>query len=117
MPYTEITEITELDSILSAKTTCVINYGAKWCRSCVDYLPGYEAISNLEEYNGVKFYKVDLDKVDEAKDQYGITSIPLTVGYVEGEEEKRFIGNNADKLVDLLVSCIATIPTSPVGDT
>lgn len=116
MPYTEITEITELNSILSAKTTCVINYGAKWCRSCVEYLPGYEAISDIEEYEGVKFYKVDLDKVDEAKDQYGIISIPLTVGYVEGEEEKRFIGNNCDKLVDLLTNSIVAIPISPVGN-
>lgn len=114
MPYTEITELSELQHIFEKKSTCIVYYGAKWCKPCNQYINVFDTVSNIPEYNDLSFYKVDIDRVEECKEECGVFSLPLTVIYANGKEENRFIGNDTNKLVDLITS-VLTIPTSPTN--
>ena len=101
MPYTELAEHEELQECITSNESVVVYYGATWCRSCVQGAPILDAVSSMEEYQSVKFYKVDIDKVPESKDSQEIISIPLIVGYVKGKEIKRSVGISTDHLVEI----------------
>lgn len=102
MPYTELAEHEELQECITSNESVVVYYGATWCRSCTQGAPILDAVSNMEEYESVKFYKVDIDKISESKESQEIVSIPLIIGYVKGREIKRSVGISTDHLVEIV---------------
>ena len=106
MPYTEVSQHDELNDCINSNTYVVVYYGAPWCRSCTSYESIYETLSNLDEYNDIKFIKVDVDKVDESKNSKDIVSIPLTISYKNGKEISRFVGTITDKIVEIIEAII-----------
>ena len=105
MPHTELAEHDELEECIKNNESVIVYYGATWCKSCVTGSRIFEAIAQLEEYGGVNFYKVDIDKIPDAKDSQEIVSIPLIVGYCNGKEVARSVGVTTNSLVEIVEKC------------
>jgi thioredoxin 1 len=110
MPYTELAEHDELEECIKNNKSVVIYYGAVWCRSCVKNSAIFETLATLEEYTNVKFYKVDIDKIPDAKESQEIVSIPLIIGYKSGKEVNRSVGVSTDTLVGIVEDCLPVVP-------
>jgi thioredoxin-like negative regulator of GroEL len=74
----------------------VIDLFAHWCVPCQQMLPVIEEISG--EYE-VPFYKVDIDKVPEAKEFTGAKAVPMIIIYKDGRKKEFLFGINSKEAV------------------
>lgn len=78
--------------VFKGNTAVIIDYYAKWCRSCVNLLPIMEKMA--EEYEGdLIVYKVDIEKEEALAKQFRVRGLPVM--YVipkNGEYIKRYDG-------------------------
>lgn len=106
MPYTELKDIGELEECIknSDENMVVIYYGATWCRPCVNGSEVFSVVSDTEEYDKIKFHKVDIDIIEEAKEHQEIVSIPVTIVYRNGKDVNRVVGTNIGNIIELIDS-------------
>jgi thioredoxin 1 len=83
----------------TAEGLSVIDLYAEWCGPCHALSPILEDLS--DDYLGINFYKIDIDKAREyaekkgevaIADQYGVMSIPTLIFLKDGEEVNRITG-------------------------
>lgn len=72
----------ELTSLVETNPIVVVDLWASWCRPCVAFAPIFERASNNRPE--VSFVKIDTEQHPEAIEQFGISSIPTLLGYVDG---------------------------------
>ena len=85
-----------LDEVLTDDLT-IIDYFANWCGPCK--LMG-EVLENLE---GIKIIKIDVDTHEEIAREHGIMSIPTVEIYKNKEMIHKFIGfKTKDKIEEIL---------------
>jgi thiol-disulfide isomerase/thioredoxin len=77
----EITSITELTEVVNNNSEVVIDLFATWCIPCQEMLP---VVTEIAESAPVPFYKIDIDKVPEAKKFTGAKAVPMIIMYKEG---------------------------------
>jgi thiol-disulfide isomerase/thioredoxin len=53
----------------------VIDFWATWCGPCKFISPIFEKLSALQEHQGIKFYKVDVDEQEEISQEVGIRAV------------------------------------------
>ncbi len=68
----------------------IVDMFATWCGPCKMLGPIVEELSN--EYENVKFVKIDVDECEEIAKRYGIMSIPTIIKFVDGKEIDKKIG-------------------------
>lgn len=68
----------------------LIDFFAKWCGPCKMISPIIENLSN--EFNNVKFYKVDVDESSDLANVLGVFSIPTIFLYKKGKLISKKIG-------------------------
>lgn len=83
----EITTIEEFKSVINKNETVVVDLYATWCVPCQQMLPIIEELAG--ETPAVPFYKVDIDKVTEAKEFTGAKAVPMLLIY-KNERKKEF---------------------------
>lgn len=87
----EIKNMAEFEKeAINEEGTVVIDFYATWCRPCKIMTPIIEEIAN--EYNDVKFIKIDIDKNEELAIKYNVMSIPTIIIMKNGEVAKTFVG-------------------------
>ena len=85
-----------LDEVLTDDLT-IIDYFANWCGPCK--LMG-EVLENLE---GIKIIKIDVDTHEEIAREHGIMSIPTVEIYKNKEMIHKFIGfKTKDEIEEIL---------------
>lgn len=92
---TDINQKTLKDLIEESKITnkaILIDFYAEWCGPCKMATPILEKISNME-YEGIDFFKVNVDSNMEIAKEYGIKSIPSFVLLKGGEVKNKMIGS------------------------
>lgn len=109
MPYSDITELSELLSVINTTNPAIIYYGADWCGSCKDGSTIFNTVADLDENDGVSFFKVNISNIPEAQESQNISSIPLIIAYVNGQEYRRFVGVATNKLINLIDKCLAKV--------
>lgn len=89
-----ITSTSEFDQVLSSSgdSLIVVDFFATWCGPCKMIAPLLDKFSN--EYNQVKFLKVDVDQLGDIAQKYSISSMPTLVFIKNGQEVERVIGAN-----------------------
>jgi thioredoxin 1 len=85
----EITNIEELISIVNETPSVVIDLYSMACSPCQQMLP---VVNEIAEDTNVPFYKVDIDKVPEAKEFTGTKAIPMIIMYKEGRKREFVFG-------------------------
>lgn len=89
-----ITSTSEFDQVLSSSgdSLIVVDFFATWCGPCKMIAPLLDKFSN--EYNQVKFSKIDVDQLGDIAQKYSISSMPTLVFIKNGQEVERVIGAN-----------------------
>ena len=94
----------ELDGLVETGAKVVCDFFATWCGPCRMLSPVMEELS--EEFEGVTFAKVDVDKNGDLAASLGVFSIPdvyvfengevkaHNLGYLPKEQMKTFLKNN-----------------------
>ena len=59
----------------------IVDCGAAWCGPCKMFSSIFENVSNMEEYKGIEFKKVDIDDDEGSKyvEEFGIRNIPTVL--------------------------------------
>ncbi|BGP37914.1 mitochondrial thioredoxin [Rhodotorula kratochvilovae] len=95
---THLTTLEECNKLLTAKKDrlTVIDFHAAWCGPCHAIAPVFEKLAN--QYRGVTFCKVDVDKAQEIARAYRVSAMPTFV-FVKGERKVHEVrGANAQAL-------------------
>ena len=85
----EITSIDELTEVVNNNREVVIDLFATWCVPCQQMLP---VVGEIAENSTVPFYKIDIDKVPEAKEFTGAKAVPMIIMYKEGRKREFAFG-------------------------
>ncbi|MFW6311934.1 MAG: thioredoxin [Nanoarchaeota archaeon] len=71
----------------------IVDFYADWCGPCKMMAPIFEELS--EEYEDLKFVKLDTQNNQELSQKYGIQGIPALLVLEDGEEVDRIVGFNS----------------------
>lgn len=80
----------------------VVDFYAQWCGPCKTVSPILEKLS--DEYDEVKFLKVDVDTLSELTLEYEVTSMPTILFFKEGNKEGRVVGANIPALRQVIAA-------------
>ncbi len=80
----------EFDDFIRQNKIAVIDFWAPWCMPCLALSPILKELEN--EFDGVAFAKVNVDRNVDLARQFGIMSIPTIIIFVDGKEADRIIG-------------------------
>jgi thioredoxin 1 len=89
----------DFQEVLSGSTLPVlVDFFAEWCPPCKKLGPTLEALA--EDLEGrLTIVKVNVDKSNLAG-QFGVMNIPTMIVFKDGQEVKRFVGNQAKSALE-----------------
>ncbi|KAJ6191397.1 hypothetical protein N7519_001418 [Penicillium mononematosum] len=91
MPVIELTSKANfLEKILSSEDPVLLDCYADWCSHCKAIAPKIEELSNV--YTQVKFYKVDVDKVEDVGQELGVRAKPTFMLFKGGDKITEVVG-------------------------
>lgn len=79
-----------LQKILGSPDPVVLDCYAEWCSHCKAIEPKIEELSNL--YTPVKFYQVDVDKIEDVGQELGVRAKPTFMLFKDGEKITEIVG-------------------------
>ncbi len=95
-----ISDKTFFDKVLKQKKV-VVACCASWCGPCKKMTPHLENIQ--ENYNGIKFVKLDVEECNLTNDKLGIERLPTLLLFKNGQIMDKYIGyKNESELIDIL---------------
>ncbi len=77
----------DFQSAVGKHNRVLVKFSADWCSVCNGIQKPFEEISDEDEFQGVMFAQVDVDKLDGVSKQNGIVGVP-TFGYYEKGNKK-----------------------------
>jgi thioredoxin 1 len=92
----EITSIEELKQVVEDNRIVLVDLFAQWCLPCQQMLPVVEELSTEET---IPFYKVDIDKVPEAKEFTGAKAVPMIIIFKDGRKKEFAFGVNSKEAI------------------
>ena len=79
-----------MDKVLNSGDAVILDCYAEWCGPCKVVAPKLEEWS--EAYPQVKFYKVDVDKVEEVALELGVRAMPTIMLFKDGQKVTEVVG-------------------------
>ncbi|KGO74018.1 Thioredoxin [Penicillium italicum] len=99
MPVTEITSKADfLKKILGSEDPVLLNCYAESCSYCEGIAPKIEEFSNV--YPQVKFYQVDIEKVEDVTQELGVRVKPTFMLFKGGEKVTEVVGAHLAAIED-----------------
>ena len=88
------------DTIDDIEGYALVKFGASWCGPCKRYAPTFDKFA--EENPAVKCFSIDAEKEQGLCEEYGVSSIPVTLVFKNGELVTKQSGIlTAEKLSEL----------------
>ena len=84
----------------------IVDFWATWCPPCQMIGPKYAAISEMDEYKGITFCKVDVDNNGEAAQAAGISCMPTFKVYKNGTEVDKLEGASEQGIKDMCAKLV-----------
>lgn len=91
MPHIIGTENNFKTEVLDYKGKVLVDFWATWCGPCQMLGPVIDEIS-AELGEKLKVVKVNVDEEQMLSCQYGVTSIPTVILFVNGEQKEQIVG-------------------------
>ena len=76
--------------VLDFNGICIVDFWAPWCGPCKMFGPIFETVE--KDYKNIKFLKLNVDENEDICKKYGVMSIPTTIIFKNGKEEKKNVG-------------------------
>lgn len=83
----------------------LVDFWAEWCMPCKALSPAIEQMAD-EFDNKLKVAKVDVDANPGIPGRFGITGIPTTILFKDGAKVDMFVGNNPQKIREMVERAI-----------
>jgi thioredoxin 1 len=81
----QITSESEFIQLVANSTGYVlVDFFAEWCGPCKRFVPTLEKLA--KEYENIKFYKVDVDILEDIAKEEDISAMPTFILYKDGKE-------------------------------
>ncbi|KAI1692297.1 thioredoxin domain-containing protein [Ditylenchus destructor] len=87
----------QLKGILTNNTKVVVMFHENKAKPCIRIMPMFEGFRTDEKFSGIKFLKLDVDKLDNLED-FDVQTIPTFRFYVHGKKTGEVVGANAGAL-------------------
>jgi thioredoxin 1 len=78
--------------ILGSEDAIILDCYADWCGPCKAIAPKVEEWSDV--HTGVKFYKVEVDKVPDVAQELGVRAMPTFMFFKGGQKVTEVVGAN-----------------------
>ena len=91
---------TEFRKALDSSCLVVVDFAATWCGPCKALAPKLEAMA--KQYSSVRFFKVDVDSLNNVAQMYQINAMPTVLYMRRGMELTRVVGANVAKIEDAI---------------
>lgn len=72
--------------------TSIVYVSASWCGPCKVYAPIMEQLSSELSNSGVKISKINVDDNRDLAIELGVSGVPTTIFFKDGEEKERKVG-------------------------
>lgn len=86
----ELTKSNFDTEVLGGKGPALVDFFADWCGPCKMLGPVISELS--EQYSGMKFYKVNIDKEPDLAAQFNVMSIPTVILFDGGQVKETSVG-------------------------
>ncbi|MER6421103.1 thioredoxin family protein [Streptomyces sp. NPDC001137] len=108
MSVTPITSRTQFKEIVNGSRPVVIHFWAAWSGPCRKIRPVLEELSEDPENSGVVFYTVDVDKLEDIKEEVGVAVVPTFMAFQDGNKLGELRGANPKGLKQLVQQAVET---------
>jgi thioredoxin len=96
----ELTLMNFQDTIDEIEGYALVKFGASWCGPCKRYAPTFDKFA--EENPDVKCFSIDAEKEQGLCEEYGVSSIPVTLVFKNGKFLNKVSGIlSTDKLSEI----------------
>jgi len=83
----------------------VLDCWATWCGPCKAIAPAYEELS--EKFPQVKFFKVDVDAVEDVAQELGVRAMPTFMFFKGGEKITEIAGTDIKAIEARVMELVA----------
>lgn len=88
--------LSEIQAAIEEHQTVIIEFGASWCRPCIQFEPHFTRFASLNP--DLFCVKVDIDVDEKVVEAYKIQSVPQVMAFVNGEYVKHLESRTIVKL-------------------
>jgi thioredoxin 1 len=92
----ELTDATFDEIVHSSDMPVLVDFWAPWCGPCKMLAPIVEEISN-EYADTAKICKINTDEARDSAIEFGISAIPTTILFKDGQVQKKWVGLTSKK--------------------
>lgn len=93
-----VTSAQQLSSSIGSSKVSVVDFHAEWCGPCKQMAPIIDQLASSYSEKPVKFFKVDIDEVQEAAMQHEVSAVPTFVIFKDGKISSKIVGANPQGL-------------------
>lgn len=103
----KVLDVENFDDAINQENLTVVDFFATWCMPCRMLAPILEKVE--EKFEGVKFFKLDIDESEEIAKRYRIFSVPSVVCFRSGKKIDSSVGLvSFDEMVEFVDRCNTT---------